>query len=128
MSSNELLKLEKYGITDERQTELRAFCLQWRKYGQGSWQAEKIKGVLIDIIEENYRGVRKFDLFFCLLESVTRKGYSYDHAYMRKNIPCSKGEYQKLRRLFFIELDKRRDEEIEKAVKNEGVCKRILQF
>ena len=57
---------------------------------------------------------------------MTRKGYSYNYAYMRENIPCSKGEYQKLRRLFFVELDKKRDEKIKKAVKNERVCKKIL--
>ena len=126
MSSNEPLRLEKYGITANRYRELHYFCLRWHEYKQGSWQAEMIRGALSDIIEENYRGVRKFDLFFCLLESVTRKGYSYNYAYMRENIPCSKGEYQKLRRLFFVELDKKRDEKIKKAVKNERVCKKIL--
>lgn len=117
MSRNQGLRLEKFGISAIRYRELQCFCLRWKEYQVDEWQRALIQSTLEDVIEKHYKGVRRFDLYFCLLDSVTLTGYNYDFAYMRRDIPCSKGEYQKLRRLFFVELHKKRDKSARKPAK-----------
>lgn len=128
MSRNEPLRLEKYGISRYRYRELQYFCLQYVEYDKKSWKRKLIVETLKSVIRKSYKGVRKYDLYHCLLRSVTQFRYNYDYAYMRENIPCSKAEYQKLRRLFFVDFNKKRYKKVKRRKKNERFRKKILQF
>lgn len=107
MANKRRLRLERYGISNARYAEMRAFCRQYNEWQRGRWRGTQ---------EQRSRCAQKADLLLtvamvtvngeenvldALLKNIT-DGIPYAHL----NVPLSEGAFYALRRDFFINLNK----------------------
>jgi len=130
------LKLDKYNISPERYRELYYFCLQYndrktaleslrglhataqdgQPHGSGVSDPTAQNGMLAavksrenEIIEQSAIEAGGGDLYQWLFESVIYD-LKYNYLRMAEGIPCSKNEFDNIRRKFFYTLDQKKSQ------------------